>query len=122
MWKLGLSDGGVVRDTISIPDEETTFYAVLKRGPTVHNATGTFVRCDHLAKTGDKMLVFRMSLLEATTLDDFEAGIMGLWKIREVKGIVTISLVEEYTNGKTFLEDAKSDQNPDWIRSCYTCL
>jgi hypothetical protein len=122
MWKIGLTKGGAIQDTVEIDPEETTFIAVLRKGPVVHNATGTFVRCEHLALTGDKFLVFRMSLLEATSLDEFETGIMGIWKLREVKGQVTVSLVEEFADAKIFLAEAKSDQNPIWIRSCYSAL
>ena len=111
-----------MHEKIEVEPEETTFIAVLRKGPVVHNATGTFVRCEHLALTDGKFLVFRMSLLEATSLDEFETGIMGLWKLREVKGQVAVSLVEEYTDAKIFLAEAKSDQNPIWIRSYYSAL
>jgi len=122
MWTLGLTKGGVVRDFIQVPAEETTFVAVLRRGPTVSTHCKTYVRAEHLAMTGDKYLVFPMALLEATEMEEFGNGIMGLWKLYAHKQEVRVSLMEEYTDAKKFLVDAKSDQNPEWIRASYNSL
>jgi len=122
MWTLGLTKGGVVRDFIKVPAEETTFVAVLRRGPTVSTNCKTYVRAEHLAMTGDKYLVFPMALLEATEMEEFGNGIMGLWKLYAHKQEVRVSLMEEYTDAKKFLVDAKSDQNPEWIRTSYNSL
>ena len=122
MWKLGLSSGGVVRDYIEVPAEETTFYAVLRRGPTVSSKCKTYVRAEHLAMSGDKYLVFPMALLESSEMDEFDNGVMGLWKLYEHKKEMRVSLIEEYTDAKKFLIEAKSDQNPEWVRASYASL
>jgi hypothetical protein len=122
MWKLGLTKGGVVREFLQVPAEETTFFAVLRRGPTVSTKCKTYVRAEHLAMTGDKYLVFPMALLESTEMEEFGNGVMGLWKLYEHKKEVRVSLMEEYTDAKKFLVEAKSDQNPEWIRASYSSL
>jgi hypothetical protein len=115
---------------VSIPADDVTFVAVLRRGYTEHTRAGrSCVLAEHVGEwEAGVHLVFRMSLLEATALQGRLAefgddGVMGRWKLLPpAPGLATpsVKLVAEYDDACKFLADAAAPENPEWVRRSYT--
>ena len=114
---------------VLIDPDDVVFYAVMKRGPTVHIQGKTAVRCTHVAEHEKGYLQLNMSLLDATHVEHLNEefltiGVMGVWKLLAPKesGLPTCKLEKLMTNVDEFLYEAQSITNPYWVRDSYTAL
>jgi hypothetical protein len=111
---------------LDIDPDDVVFYAVMKRGPTVHLQGKTSVRCMHIAENERGVLELNMSLLDATHVEHLNEefltiGVMGLWKLLKPKDstVPTFKLEKLITNADEFLNEAQSRTNPFWVRDSY---
>jgi hypothetical protein len=128
MWELYVHDGRIFSREVSrllIPEDEIVFYAAICKGPTVHIGKETSVRLIHVAEYEPGLFItFKSSLLESTYLDarfpEFsEEGIMGKWLLHGVNGKPRLKFLQKIDAVQDFLEEAKSAENPQWIRRSY---
>ena len=127
MWSLPFRSDKSVITRIPIDADDVVFYAVMKRGPTVHLQGKTAVKCTHVAEHEKGVLEINMSLLDATYVehlnDEFcTLGVMGVWKLLRPGGkdlIPTFKLEKLMNNADDFLAEAKSSSNPFWVRESY---
>jgi hypothetical protein len=131
----------------TIAEDDIIFYAVLKRAQIEHfktNGNGNYktrVRVLHLGDTEIGNIVFYMTLLESSTIENFypqfqTSGLMGRWKLitpisanahnnKEIEPFV--SLVQAFDEKslaltEEFLRCAQSKKNPEFIRKSYIQL
>jgi len=135
MWTLRSKHRTAVtigRAAFTIPADDVTFLAVLKRGATAHSAPeGTRVQCEHLGDLdAGQCLVFSTTLLEASYITsqhaDFAAGgLMGRWKLvtpRKGSSEPFIKLLHAFDDATQFLGEAQGLDNPAWVREAYVTL
>jgi hypothetical protein len=131
MWKLLLHSGNITKK-LDIEPDDIVFYAILKRGPTIHVNGTTTVRCFDIAEFHEngERLSFQMSLLDATYVESFYPdflthGIMAKWKLNVPKLIPQvpyISFLNIIDNVTEFISFATHTNNPEWVRSSYSHL
>jgi hypothetical protein len=127
MWTLNFRKVNLL-SSIQIDPDDVVFYAVMKRGPTVHCQGHTSVRCTHIAEHRQGFLELHMTLLDATYVEhlnqEFSSiGVMGMWKLLKPKlNEPSFKLERIYDSAEEFLEEAKSSSNPDWAKKCYENL
>jgi len=110
-------------------DDDVPFTCILKRSSTIHGKFDTKVRCTHIGdyKLPFHHIGFNTTLLEATSLEikfpDFaKDGLMGRWKfVLPTKNDKepTILLIKSFSTIESFMEEAISEKNPDWVRQSY---
>lgn len=128
MWSIKFRRDDTVCG-ITIEPDDVVFYAVMKRGPTIHIGGKTAVRCSHVANHFRGYLELNMSLLDASHVEHLNEefctiGVMGAWKLLKPNGdsIPTFKLEKLITNADDFLQEAKSESNPQWVRESYVSL
>ena len=115
--------------TVEIDPDDVVFYAVMRRGPTMHINGKTAVKCTHVAEDENGGMELNMSLLDATHVEhlneEFKTiGVLGIWKLLKPLGdkYPTFKLERLVSNADDFLAEAKSIANPEWVRKCYTII
>jgi hypothetical protein len=128
MWSIQFRKGETL-GSIQIDADDVIFFAVMKRGPTMHIRGKTAVKCTHIAEHEHGTMEISMNLLDATYVEHLNEefctlGVMGVWKLLKPVDTQypTMKLERIVNNADDFLAEAKSSSNPSWVREAYKNL